>query len=68
VGYFSDNAIAKLLEVAETLFGTTRAKEKHKEVSATESVSTEPATETSTDAATSLTTTTTVRADTDELG
>lgn len=34
IGYFSDNAIAKLLEVAETLFGTTRAKEKHKELTA----------------------------------
>ena len=31
VGYFSDSAIAKLTEVAETLFGTIRAKEKHKE-------------------------------------
>jgi len=31
VGYFSDSAIAKLTEVAETLFGTTRAKEKHKD-------------------------------------
>ncbi len=31
VGYFSDSAIAKLTEVAETLFGTTRSKEKHKE-------------------------------------
>jgi len=31
VGYFSDSAIAKLTEVAETLFGTSRAKEKHKE-------------------------------------
>jgi hypothetical protein len=29
VGYFSDSAIAKLTEVAETLFGTIRAKEKH---------------------------------------
>lgn len=29
VGYFSDSAVAKLTEVAETLFGTTRAKEKH---------------------------------------
>jgi hypothetical protein len=29
VGYFSDSAIAKLTEVAETLFGTVRAKEKH---------------------------------------
>lgn len=29
VGYFSDSAIAKLTEVAETLFGTTRSKEKH---------------------------------------
>lgn len=31
VGYFSDSAIAKLTEVAETLFGTVRAKEKHSE-------------------------------------
>ena len=31
VGYFSDSAIAKLTEVAETLFGTIRAKEKHKD-------------------------------------
>src|SRR5690348_416584 len=29
VGYFSDSAVAKLTEVAETLFGTIRAKEKH---------------------------------------
>lgn len=29
IGYFSDSAIAKLTEVAETLFGTVRAKEKH---------------------------------------
>jgi hypothetical protein len=34
VGYFSDSAIAKLTEIAETLFGTTRAKEKHKEADA----------------------------------
>jgi hypothetical protein len=31
VGYFSDSAVAKLTEVAETLFGTSRGKEKHKE-------------------------------------
>lgn len=31
VGYFSDSAIAKLAEIADTLFGVTRAKEKHKE-------------------------------------
>jgi hypothetical protein len=31
VGYFSDSAFAKLTEVAETLFGTIRAKEKHRE-------------------------------------
>lgn len=31
VGYFSDSAIAKLTEVADTLFGTTRSKEKHRE-------------------------------------
>jgi hypothetical protein len=31
VGYFSDSAIAKLTEVAETLFGTIRAKERHRE-------------------------------------
>jgi hypothetical protein len=36
VGYFSDNAIAKLLEIAETLFGTTRAKEKHRDTLAPE--------------------------------
>jgi hypothetical protein len=29
VGYFSDSAIAKLTEIAETLFGTVRSKEKH---------------------------------------
>ncbi len=29
VGYFSDNAVAKLTDVADTLFGTTRSKEKH---------------------------------------
>jgi hypothetical protein len=29
VGYFSDSAIAKLSEVADTLFGTGRSKEKH---------------------------------------
>ena len=32
VGYFSDSAIAKLTEVAETLFGTVRAKEKHSQM------------------------------------
>jgi|SRR5690242_9518579 len=31
VGYFSDSAIAKLTEVADTLFGTSRTKEKHRE-------------------------------------
>jgi hypothetical protein len=31
VGYFSDSAIAKLSEIAETLFGAARGKEKHKE-------------------------------------
>jgi hypothetical protein len=41
VGYFSDSAIAKLTDVAETLFGTIRSKEKHdlaktREVSPTE--------------------------------
>ena len=35
VGYFSDSAIAKLTELAETLFGTVRAKEKHKEADVT---------------------------------
>jgi hypothetical protein len=30
VGYFSDSAIAKLYEVAETLFGTSRSKERHR--------------------------------------
>jgi hypothetical protein len=29
VGYFSDSAIAKLAEIAETVFGASRAKEKH---------------------------------------
>jgi hypothetical protein len=29
VGYFSDSAIAKLTEIADTLFGTSRSKEKH---------------------------------------
>jgi hypothetical protein len=29
VGYFSDSAIAKLNDIAETLFGTIRSKEKH---------------------------------------
>jgi hypothetical protein len=31
VGYFSDSAIAKLTEIAETLFGTTRGKERHRD-------------------------------------
>lgn len=31
VGYFSDSAIAKLTEIAETLFGASRAKERHLE-------------------------------------
>ncbi|MCK9365482.1 MAG: hypothetical protein M0P74_18010 [Syntrophales bacterium] len=30
VGYFSDNALAKLREIAENIFGTNRAKEEHK--------------------------------------
>jgi hypothetical protein len=30
VGYFSDSAAAKLSEIAETLFGASRAREKHK--------------------------------------
>lgn len=29
IGYFSDSAVAKMTEVADTLFGTTRSKEKH---------------------------------------
>jgi hypothetical protein len=29
VGYFSDSAIAKLTEIADTLFGSSRSKEKH---------------------------------------
>ncbi len=32
VGYFSDSAIAKLAEIAETLFGPSRSKEKHRDV------------------------------------
>lgn len=43
VGYFSDSAIAKLTELAETLFGTIRAKEKHKDAP----VSADPDTESS---------------------
>lgn len=35
VGYFSDSAIAKLAEVAETLFGTSRSREKHAPTTAT---------------------------------
>jgi peptidoglycan biosynthesis protein MviN/MurJ (putative lipid II flippase) len=31
VGYFSDSAVAKLAEIAETLFGTNRSKEKHRD-------------------------------------
>jgi len=30
VGYFSDSAIAKFTEVAETIFGTSRGKERHR--------------------------------------
>jgi hypothetical protein len=30
IGYFSDSAAAKLSDVAETLFGTSRSKEKHR--------------------------------------
>jgi hypothetical protein len=29
IGYFSDSAVAKLTEVAETLFGTSRSRERH---------------------------------------
>jgi hypothetical protein len=36
IGYFSDSAVAKMTEVADTLFGTTRSKEKHKEDDQTE--------------------------------
>ena len=31
VGYFSDSAVAKLSEIADTLFGTVRSEEKHHE-------------------------------------
>jgi hypothetical protein len=31
VGYFSDSAVAKLTEIAETIFGASRAKERHKD-------------------------------------
>jgi hypothetical protein len=31
VGYFSDSAVAKLSEIADTLFGTTCSKSRHKE-------------------------------------
>ena len=30
VGYFSDSAVAKLSEIAQTLFGASRGKEKHR--------------------------------------
>lgn len=30
VGYFSDSAVAKLTEIAETIFGTSRGRERHK--------------------------------------
>ena len=33
VGYFSDSAVAKLSEIAETLFGASRGREKHKATS-----------------------------------
>ena len=32
VGYFSDSAIAKLYELAETIFGTSLSKERHKRI------------------------------------
>ena len=32
-GYFSDSAVAKLTEIAQTLFGASRAKERHKDQS-----------------------------------
>lgn len=31
VGYFSDSAVAKLTEIAETVFGTSRGRERHKD-------------------------------------
>lgn len=37
VGYFSDSSIAKLSEIAETLFGTSRSKERHASVPDSES-------------------------------
>jgi len=43
VGYFSDSAVAKLAEVADTLFGVSRAKERHAE-SGSDEVSKEPST------------------------
>ena len=36
VGYFSDNALAKLSELAETLFGASRNTEQHRKVTASE--------------------------------
>jgi hypothetical protein len=36
VGYFSDSAIAKLMEIAETVFGASRARERHLESSRTQ--------------------------------
>lgn len=41
IGYFSDSAVAKMTEVADTLFGTTRSKEKHKEDDESEQPSTQ---------------------------
>ncbi len=53
-GYFSDSAIAKLTDIADTLFGTTRSKEKHGpkltasgKVSVGNGVETSPSTESS---------------------
>jgi hypothetical protein len=40
VGYFSDSAIAKLSEVADTLFGTIRSKEKHRDTNTDKTPST----------------------------
>jgi hypothetical protein len=42
VGYFSDSAIAKLTEIAETLFGTSRARQTESETGQVDAKWTEP--------------------------
>lgn len=42
IGYFSDSAVAKMTEVADTLFGTSRTKEKHKDEGSAGESATDP--------------------------